>query len=75
MKKSIIGAMLLVLWFNASAVTVDPAKAVIVVDKNADGVVQFAALELQKYLHWITGKKIAVANQPVAGKYPFIFGT
>jgi hypothetical protein len=75
MKKSFIGAMLLILWFKASAVTVDPAKAVIVVDKNADGVVQFAALELQKYLHWITGTKIAVANQPVAGKYPLIFGT
>ncbi len=34
--------------FGAAAVEVDPAKAVIVVDKKADGVVQFAALELQK---------------------------
>ena len=75
MKKLFIIALLSALVPVLSAVTVDPAKAVIVVEKEADGVVQFAAQELQKYLHWITGKKIPVVNKQVPGKYPFIFGT
>ena len=75
MKKIIFVFLSAFLAVTVPAVEVDPAKAVIVVDKNADGVVQFAALELQKYLHWITGTKIAIADKPAAGKYPFIFGT
>ena len=58
-----------------SGVTVAPEKAIIVVDKNADGTVQFAAVELQKYLHWITGRKIVITDKKIPGKYPFIFGT
>ena len=60
---------------NLGAVTVDPAKAVIVVKKDADGVIQFAGKELQKYLLMITGKKIPIADQVKKGRYPFIFGT
>jgi len=60
---------------NLAAVTVDPGKAVIVVKKDADGVIQFAGKELQKYLHLITGKKIPIVNELKKGKYPFIFGT
>jgi len=63
--------------FSLSAVTVEvePEKAVIVVRKDADGVIRFAAQELQKYLRMITGRKIVIADRPVPGKYPFIFGT
>ena len=74
MKKTIFGALLLSLMMNISAVTVNPDQAVNVVEKNADGVVRFAGLELQKYLQMITGKKIAIADKPVPGKYPFLFG-
>ena len=58
----------------AGAVKVDPEKAVIVVERNADGEVRFAGLELQKYLRMITGKKIPLVDRAVPGKYPFIFG-
>ena len=61
--------------FGAAAVEVDPGKAVIVVDKHADGTVRFAGLELQKYLFMVTGTKIAIADRPAAGKYPFFMGT
>ena len=50
-------AILAAMIVNLAAVTVDPAKAVIVVKKDADGVIQFAGKELQKYLHLITGKR------------------
>ena len=53
------------------AVTVDPARAVIVVDKKADGTVRFAAEELRKYLKMITGVEIPVADRPVAGRFIF----
>ena len=49
-------AALTAMVLSLSAVTVDPGKAVIVVKKDADGVIQFAGRELQKYLHKITGK-------------------
>ena len=75
MKKTVFGALVLSLMMNISAVTVNPDQAVIVVDKQADGVVRFAAQELQKYLQMITGTKIAIADKPVPGKYPFLFGT
>ena len=75
MKKMIFGLLALFFALNVPAVEVDPAHAVIVVDKQADGTVQFAALELQKYLLMITGTKIAIVHKPEAGKYPFIFGT
>ena len=75
MKKMIFGVLALFFTVSVSAVEVDPARAVIVVDKQADGVVQFAAQELQKYLQMITGTKIAIVNRPAEGKYPFIFGT
>ena len=75
MKKMIFGVLALFFAVSAAAVEVDPARAVIVVDKKADGVVKFAALELQKYLHMITGTKIAILNKPAAGKYQFLFGT
>ena len=75
MKKIIIPAIVLAFCIRAMAVTVDPAKAVIVVDPQADGVVQFAAKELQKYLALITGTEIPVAGEAVEGRYPFLFGT
>lgn len=68
-------AVLTALILNLAAVTVDPAKAVIVVQKDADGVILFAGRELQKYLRLITGKKIPIVNEAPKGKYPFIFGT
>ena len=77
MKLKIISSAVLFFSFCAllSGVTVAPEKAIIVVDKNADGTVQFAAVELQKYLHWITGRKIVITDKRISGKYPFIFGT
>ncbi len=75
MKKMIFGVLSLFFTVSVWAVEVDPARAVIVVDKQADGVVQFAAQELQKYLQMTTGTKIAITNKPAEGKYPFIFGT
>ena len=42
-------AALTAMVLSLSAVTVDPGKAVIVVKKDADGVIQFAGKELQKY--------------------------
>jgi len=74
MKK--IASLLLVLTavFCCAAVKVDPEKAVIVVARDADGVVRFAGLELQKYLHMITGKKIPLADKAITGKYPFFMG-
>ena len=68
-------AVLTAMVLSLSAVTVDPGKAVIVIKKDADGVIQFAGRELQKYLHKITGKKIPIVNDVKKGKYPFIFGT
>jgi len=67
MKKMISGVLALLFAASVSAVEVDPNRAVIVVDSKADGVVKFAAQELQKYLHMITGKKIAIADQPAQG--------
>ena len=75
MKSYAMLAVLTALVLNLAAVTVDPAKAVIVVPKDADGVVLFAGRELQKYLHLITGKKLSIVNEAPKGKYPFIFGT
>ena len=75
MKKTIIWTLALFFSVSISALEVDPNRALIVVDRKADGVVKFAAQELQKYLHMITGTKIAIADQPAAGKYPFLFGT
>ena len=57
------------------AVTVDPANAVIVVDKKADGTVKFAGVELQRHLQMITGTKIPVVNEAPKGKYSFLMGT
>ncbi len=55
MKTIAVLMLLFVSVFAAAAVEVDPEQAVIVVAKNADGTVRFAASELQKYLHMITG--------------------
>ena len=68
-------AVLAAMAVNLAAVTVDPAKAVIVVKKDADGVIQFAGKELQKYLRLITGRKIPIADEIKKGQFPFIFGT
>jgi len=75
LKRIVPALFLLFFCISAFSVTVDPAKAVIVVDEKADGVVQFAAKELQKYLAQITGTEIPVAGEAVEGKYPFLFGT
>ena len=75
MKKMIFWGLALLFAASVSAVEVDPNRAVIVVNKQADGVVKFAAQEFQKYLQMITGTKIAIVNKPAAGKYPFLFGT
>lgn len=75
MRKTIFGALLLFAALTLPAVNVDPGRAVIVVDKKADGVIQFAAQELQKYLKMITGTEIAIVSTPEEGKYPFLFGT
>ena len=75
MKKTFFGALALFFAVSISAVEVDPACAVIVVDKKADGVVKFAAQELQKYLQMISGTKIAIVSKPATGKYPFLLGT
>ena len=75
MKKTIIWTLALLFAASVSAVEVDPNRAVIVVDSKADGVVKFAAQELQKYLHLITGTKIVISDRPAEGKYPFLFGT
>ncbi|MBR4666481.1 MAG: DUF4838 domain-containing protein, partial [Lentisphaeria bacterium] len=72
--KRILWAMLISATVTISAVSVTPEQSVIVVDKKADGTVQFAAQELQKYLKMITGTEIAIVDQPAAGKYPFFFG-
>lgn len=74
MKKFVIAALLFSFALSLPAVTVDPARAVIVVDEKADGAVRFAAEELQKYLKMITGVGIPVAGKPVEGKYSFLFG-
>ena len=66
MKKMIFGVLALFFTVSVSAVEVDPARAVIVVDKKADGTIQFAAQELQKYLQMITGTKIAIVSKPAA---------
>ena len=75
MKRIVLLAILISAAVTVSAVSVDPEQSVIVVGRQDDGTVQFAAKELQKYLKMITGRKIAIADKPVAGKYPFIFGT
>ena len=46
-KRTAVFLLLAAVAFSLSAVTVDPANAVIVVKKNADGTVHFAARELQ----------------------------
>ena len=74
MRGFLAAALLFSSALTLPAVTVDPARAVIVVDKMADGMVRFAAEELRKYLKMITGAEIPVADKPVAGKYPFFFG-
>ena len=75
MKFSGVVVLLFAAVLGLSAVTVDPAKAEIVVDSKADGVVQFAAVELQKYVKTITGKKMPIVNKRSAGKYGFLMGT
>ncbi|MBR2872958.1 MAG: DUF4838 domain-containing protein [Lentisphaeria bacterium] len=57
------------------AAVVDPGKAVIVVEKNADGTVRFAGLELQRHLQMVTGKKIPIAVKAQKGQYAFLMGT
>ena len=74
MKKIASLLILLTAVFCCAAVKVDPEKAVIVVARDADGVVRFAGFELQRYLHMITGKKIPVADKAIPGKYPFFMG-
>ena len=73
-KRTAVFLLLAAVVLPLSAVTVDPAKAVIVVKKNADGTVHFAARELQRNLLLVTKKKIPIVNAPVKGKYPFIMG-
>ena len=75
MKLSAVIMIFAAMALSLGAVTVDPANAVIVVAKNADGTVQFAAKELQKYVERITGKKMAIVDKAAAGKYHFIMGT
>jgi hypothetical protein len=67
--------LLIVFCFSqiAFAFSVPPKNSVIIVDKKADGVIQFAAKELQKYLKLITGVNIPIVNKKIANKYSFIF--
>ncbi len=74
MKKTTGIFLLLGAVFSLFAVTVDPGKAVIVIDKKADGTVQFAGLELQRHLQMMTGKKIPIVSKAVKGKYQFLMG-
>ena len=74
MKKRTGIFLLLGAVFSLFAVTVDPGKAVIVIDKKADGTVQFAGLELQRHLQMMTGKKIPIVSKAVKGKYQFLMG-
>ena len=64
-----------VLCCSLGAVTVDPGKAEIVVDKKAAPIVRFAAQELQKNFQLITGKKMPIVNKANSGKYQFLMGT
>ena len=73
--KKFLTLALLGMLASFSAVTVDPANAVIVVDKKADGTVQFAGMELQRHLKMITGKEIPVVTRAQKGKYSFLMGT
>ena len=57
----------------AASFTVDPEKAVIVVNPKADGVVRLAAKELQYYIHLMTGKTVTIDSNPVMDKYIFLF--
>ena len=72
--KFLMTFMLLAAGVLLDAVTVDPGKAVIVIDKKADGTVQFAGLELQRHLQMMTGKKIPIVSKAVKGKYQFLMG-
>ena len=69
MKFSAIIMVFAAMALTLGAVTVDPANAVIVVAKDADGTLQFAAKELQKYVKCITGKTMAITGKAPAGKY------
>ena len=75
MKFSAIIMVFAAMALTLGAVTVDPANAVIVVAKDADGTLQFAAKELQKYVKCITGKTMAITGKAPAGKYQFLMGT
>ena len=74
MKKAFILALSsCALLLSAAQVTVDPAKAVIVVPPSATPTVRFAAMELQDHLQMVTDKKIPIVPKEVPGKYTFLF--
>ena len=75
MKKSvfILAAAFFALGAGAASVTVDPAKAEIVVPAGSSATVRFAAMELQDHLKMVTGKKIPIAPKGSEGKYHFLF--
>jgi hypothetical protein len=57
-------------------ISIKPENCVIILPKQADGIKQFAAMELQKHLKLITGKNIPIENKKniQKGKYPFYIG-
>ena len=55
--------------------TISPERGVIVVPKNADSTVQFAAQELQRLLELKVGVNPKIAEKAPQGSYPFIMGT
>ena len=75
MKLSGIIMLLLCAALALSALTVDPAQAVIVTAKNAEPVVRLAAKELQEKVKFITGKTMPIVEKAPAGKYQFLMGT
>ena len=74
MKLSTLLLLLAATVLSLNAVTVDPARAVIVVAPEHDAAVQLAARELQKNIQIITGKKMPIVDREVAGKYQFLMG-
>ena len=55
--------------------TISPERAVIIVQKNADSSVRFAAKELQRLLELKVGVQPKLMERVPEGAYPFIMGT